>query len=138
VPFQWSVHRQECPEGTLKHYEYLAGDNTDPRIPFAEGLCNAVYGANSVVVYNQSFENSRLNDLARWLPKYGSPIEEIRAKFWDLMVVIRRHLYHHAFDCSFSLKSVLPALVPEMNYETLQVADGQEAGLAWIKSVDPT
>ena len=37
----------------------------------------------------------------------------------------------HAFGGSYSLKSVLPALVPEMTYEGMEVADGQAAGLAW-------
>jgi hypothetical protein len=32
---------------------------------------------------------------------------------------------------SYSLKKVLPALVPEMTYEGMEVADGQAAGLAW-------
>ena len=36
-----------------------------------------------------------------------------------------------AFDGPYSLKSVLPALVPEMSYEGMEVANGQEAGLAW-------
>jgi hypothetical protein len=35
------------------------------------------------------------------------------------------------FGGSYSLKSVLPALVPEMSYAGLEVADGQAAGLAW-------
>ena len=30
-----------------------------------------------------------------------------------------------------SLKSVLPALVPDMTYEGMAVADGVDAGLAW-------
>ena len=30
-----------------------------------------------------------------------------------------------------SLKAVLPALVPEMNYDNMLVANGQDAGLAW-------
>ena len=29
------------------------------------------------------------------------------------------------------MKAVLPALVPEMTYDGLQVANGQAAGLAW-------
>ena len=32
---------------------------------------------------------------------------------------------------AFSLKDVLPALVPEMTYEGMAVANGQDAGLAW-------
>jgi hypothetical protein len=38
---------------------------------------------------------------------------------------------HPAFGGSYSLKSVLPALVPEMTYDGMQVANGQDAGLAW-------
>ena len=41
------------------------------------------------------------------------------------------YVYHPAFGGSYSLKSVLPALVPEMTYEGMEVADGQSAGQAW-------
>jgi len=44
---------------------------------------------------------------------------------------MRNHVYHPAFAGSFSLKAVLPALVPEMTYEGMAVANGQDAGLAW-------
>ena len=36
-----------------------------------------------------------------------------------------------AFAGSYSLKAVLPALVPEMTYEGMEVTNGQDAGLAW-------
>jgi hypothetical protein len=39
--------------------------------------------------------------------------------------------YHPAFAGSYSLKVVLPALVPEMTYDDMAVANGQDAGLAW-------
>jgi hypothetical protein len=45
--------------------------------------------------------------------------------------VVRNHVYHPAFDGSFSLKAVLPALVPEMTYDGMEVPNGQAAGLAW-------
>jgi hypothetical protein len=45
--------------------------------------------------------------------------------------VISNQVYHPAFGGSFSLKAVLPALVPDMSYDGLEVADGHEAGLAW-------
>jgi hypothetical protein len=44
---------------------------------------------------------------------------------------MRKHVYHPAFGGSFSLKAVLPALVPDMTYEGMEVADGTGAGLAW-------
>ena len=42
----------------------------------------------------------------------------------DLAGVVRRHVYHPAFGGSFSLKDVLPALVPELTYDDLEVNDG--------------
>src|SRR5271156_6680615 len=137
IPFQWSVHRQEKPGGPLKHLGFLAENKSDPRLPFVESLCKALTGAGNIVVYNQSFESSRLDDLARWLPTYASDIKEIKAKIWDLLVVVRRNVYHPAFAGSFSLKFVLPAFVPEMTYETLEVAEGAAARLAWARFIDP-
>jgi hypothetical protein len=48
-----------------------------------------------------------------------------------LLPVVRNNVYHPAFAGSYSLKYVLPALVPEMSYADMEVADGQAAGLAW-------
>jgi hypothetical protein len=40
-------------------------------------------------------------------------------------------VYHPEFWGSFSIKSTLPALVPEMTYEGMEIAEGAQAGLAW-------
>jgi hypothetical protein len=48
-----------------------------------------------------------------------------------LLPVVRNHVYHPRFGGSFSLKYVLPALVPDMTYEGMEVADGTDSGLAW-------
>ena len=137
IPFQWSVHRQEKPGAPLKHYEFLAENDSDPRLPFVESLRKALAGAGNIVVYNKTFEDTRLKDLARWLPKHAPDVEVIRGRLWDLYDVVRRNVYHSAFAGSFSLKTVLPAFVPEMTYETLEVADGTAAGLAWERFLDP-
>ena len=137
LPFQWSVHRQERPGAAVEHYDFLAEDASDPRGPFLESLCRAVKAVGSIVVYNQGFEASRLDDLARWLPKRRSEIAVIKAKLWDLLPVIRRNVYHPAFGGSFSLKRVAAAILPDMNYDDLDVADGIQAVIAWGRFVDP-
>ena len=43
----------------------------------------------------------------------------------------RKHVYHPKFAGSYSIKNVLPALVPGMTYQGMEVADGTDAGLAW-------
>lgn len=137
IAFQWSVHRQEKPGAALNHLEFLAEDMSDPRAPFIESLCKAVAGAKSIVVYNKSFECSRLDDLARWLSNYKPAIEKIKGKMWDLLVIVCLHVYHPAFAGSFSLKYVLPAFLPEMAYDNLEVAEGTAAGLAWERLTAP-
>jgi hypothetical protein len=137
IPFQWSVHRQERSNAPLEHFEFLAEGISDPRAPFIKSLCEAVKGAGSIVVYNQVFESSRLDDLAQWLPEYRSEISEIKQKLWDLLDTLRQNVYHPAFEGSFSLKKVSRALLRDLSYQGLLVADGVQAGLAWMKFSDP-
>jgi len=131
LPFQWSVHVQRQPGAVLEHHEFLADDASDPRPAFISALCNTLGDRGSIVVYHQQFESQRLSDLASWLPEFSSRITKIQRRLWDLLPIIRNHVYYPAFGGSYSLKSVLPALVPEMKYEGMVVADGQSAGLAW-------
>ena len=132
LPFQWSVHVQRQPGGTPEHFEFLAMDSGDPRTSFISSLCEALGDSDgSIIVYNEQFESERLWELAGWLPEYTDRIRAIQRRLWDLLPVVRNHVYHPRFGGSFSLKTVLPALVPDMTYEGMEVPDGQAAGLAW-------
>jgi len=131
IPFQWSVHVQRQPGAAPEHLEFLAGDGSDPRQAFISALCDALGDRGSIVAYHQQFESQRLSDLASWLPEFSGRITKIQRRLWDLLPIVRDHVYHPAFGGSFSLKSVLPALVPSMTYDGMAVADGQAAGLAW-------
>lgn len=54
---------------------------------------------------------------------------------------MRNHVYHPEFRGSFSLKSVGPALVPELAYGDLEVADGMTAALLlerYLRGADET
>lgn len=131
LPFQWSVHIQREPGATPEHFKFLAADSSDPRTAFIASLCGALGDSGSIVVYNEQFESQRLWELAGWLPEYTQRIRGIQSRLWDLLPVVRNHVYHPAFGGSFSLKSTLPALVPAMTYEGMEVPNGQAAGLAW-------
>jgi len=131
LPFQWSVHVQTQPEVAPEHFEFLTMDNGDPRPAFISSLCEALGEQGHIIVYNEQFESQRLWELASWLPEYTQRIRDIQSRLWDLLPVVRKHVYHPAFGGSFSLKAVLPALVPEMTYEGMDVPNGQAAGLAW-------
>jgi predicted RecB family nuclease len=130
LPFQWSVHVQRQPGAEIEHSEFLATDANDPRREFISSLCHALGATGSIVVYS-SFESQRLSDVAAWLPEYAERIKVIQDRLFDLLPVVREHVYHPAFAGSYSIKSVLPALVPGMTYDGMEIADGQSAGLAW-------
>ncbi len=128
--FQYSIHLLREPGAEPEHYEFVAADANDPRPEFISSLCHVLGESGSIVVYS-SFESQRLSDLAAWLPEFAERIAAIQARLFDLLPVVRERTYHAAYAGSYSIKSVLPALVPEMTYDGMQVANGQDAGLAW-------
>lgn len=135
IPFQWSVHRQASPNAPLEYFDFLADDQHDPRRKFIDSLCKVLGRRGQIVVYNAGFESQRLGELSDWLPKYKERIVHIRERMWDLLPFVRKHVYHPEFRGSFSIKSVLPALVPDMTYDGMEVAHGGEAGLAWEQMI---
>jgi hypothetical protein len=59
-------------------------------------------------------------------------LKRIQCRLWDLLPMIRNHVYHPRFAGSYSLKSVLPALVPGITYAGMEVANGRTPG--WLGS----
>jgi len=133
IPLQWSVHVQRRLGAELEHYEFLADHPHDPRKDFLDSLLKILEDGSRdghIVVYHR-YEEGRLNDLARWLPTYAQRIEEVKGRLWDLHRVIKIHVKHAGFGGSYSLKSVLPVLVPHTTYEGMEIAGGLQASLAY-------
>jgi predicted RecB family nuclease len=130
LPFQWSVHVQRRPGAEPDHHEFLSEDRSDPRLRFISSLSDVLDERGSILVYS-SFESQRLADLAAWLPEFREWINAIQDRLFDLLSIVREYTYHPAYAGSYSIKSVLPALVPEMSYVGMEVSNGQDAGLAW-------
>ena len=136
VPFQFSLHIQEKRDGELKHVEFLHTDATDPRPDFIKSFIGNCGDIGSVIVYNQSFESGINNQLAEDFPEYSARIDNITQRMVDLLVPFRsRWLYHPDMKGSASLKSVLPAFVPELNYDNLAIGDGGAASRAYLSCI---
>jgi hypothetical protein len=135
IPVQWSDHVLH-EDGRIAHCEYLYGGQGDPRRPFVESLLEMLGGSGTIVVYS-NYEAMRLDDLAAWLPDMADEIARVQPRILDLHAVIRRHVYDQAFNGSFSLKSVLPALVPSLGYDDLTIQDGGVASLALLEVMAP-
>jgi hypothetical protein len=131
IPFQWSAHRVDEPWGEPRHCGFLAPAHGDPRREFAESLLRGVEGEGPVLVWSRPFEDGRLKELQEALPDLEEPLQALRKRLVDLLEIVRKHVYHPDFLGSFSIKSVLPALVPELSYDGLAVAKGDAASLAF-------
>jgi hypothetical protein len=132
VPFQFSVHRQENENADPEHQSFLAEVDCDPCPEFIEKLVDCLGSTGSILVYNLAFENSRLKELKKDYPQYSLQIENIQKRLVDLMVPFRqKHLYLPSMNGSYSIKAVLPALVPEMNYDGMVIGNGADASTSF-------
>jgi len=134
VPFQYSLHYLEREGAELRHCEYLAPAGVDPRKELIEKLMNELPDDACVVVYNKSFEKGTLSSLKRWFPEHKERIANIINNLRDLMILFdKKVVYYWQLNGSYSLKNVLPALVPEMSYEGMEVNDGEMAANAYFQ-----
>jgi hypothetical protein len=131
IPFQWSNHIQAA-HGDVAHEDFLHAEAADPRPAFLESLLDSVGTKGSICVYT-NFEQRILAELREALPKYARHLDRVIARLWDLHAVIRDAYYHPGFEASYSLKQVLPALLPAMAYEDLAIQDGDTASLAYAQ-----
>lgn len=126
VAAQFSCHTEHA-DGTLEHCEWLPEAPGDPRPEMARRVAAACAGARTVVAYYSAFEKARLEELACAVPDYAAALLDVVARLKDPLPVVRDHVYHPAFGGSFSLKAVLPALVPDLDYSDLVIREGETA-----------
>lgn len=135
IPFQWSNHRLSR-NGSLTHREYLCPEPGDPREELGTTLLEALGEKGTILIYT-NYEVGVIRDLAEHLPKYRDRLLATLDRMMDLHGLIQRNYYHPKFYGSFSLKSVLPALIPEMAYNNLAIQDGNEASCLYLKMINP-
>jgi len=134
IPFQWSDHILN-EDGTIEHREYLCNEDKDPREEFTMSLMDTLGRKGSIFTFT-SYEEGIIRDLAKEISAYRDQLHAFLLRIKDLHKIIRRHYYHPGFHGSFSLKSVLPAILPEMSYENLAIQEGQLASLEYLKMID--
>jgi hypothetical protein len=130
IPFQYSLHI--LANERLSHHEFLGEPDRDPRRAFIEKLLVDTGCCRTILVYNQAFEIARLQEIADNFPEFAEVIETIIARIVDLMAPFRNKDYYvKSMYGSHSIKYVLPALVPDLSYDGLAIADGETAMLAY-------
>ena len=137
IPFQYSLHYLITKEGELKHKDFLAIPNTDPRRLLAERLVKDIPKDVCVLAYNMMFEKMVIRMLASLYPDLSMHLMNIHDNMKDLMIPFKnRKYYTKEMRGSYSIKYVLPALFPdddELNYHNLDmIHNGSEAMNAYV------
>lgn len=147
IPFQWSCHtahaESQLTEEELTHSEFLETRPIDPRVGFAESLWEAVRDAESIVYYSP-FEPTRLKELKEEGIPYGAELYERITKVGvDLYEAVAKNAYLEGFEYSWSIKTVLPALIKQfmpdlaqqISYKNLEVQNGEVAVIQYMRMI---
>lgn len=132
IPFQFSLHYKMAPDAPLQHTEFLAEQGIDPRKSFIETILKHTRTPGTILVYDALMEKNMLNAMKNDFPEHAKEIDERLSRFLDLMIPFQEKLYYHpAMKNSFSIKNVLPALVPELNFQGMKISSGSIAMIAF-------
>jgi hypothetical protein len=108
------------------HSDYLADATQDCERVLAEALIRDLGDTGSIIVYS-TFEKTRISGMRDAFLDLAPALQRILDRLTDILPIIQDHVYHPEFRGSYSIKKVLPALIPALSYEDLEVADGDTA-----------
>jgi hypothetical protein len=137
VPFQYSLHLR-LPNGEVTHREFLDISGEDPRKALAEQLVTDCGTSGVIYAYNMGFEKAVIRRLAEIVPHLSEQLNLIHDRIDDLLPICRDCYYHPSQKGSWSIKAVLPAMVPSLRYDELEdVQSGGDAIEAYREAIDP-
>ncbi|MDD3128888.1 MAG: DUF2779 domain-containing protein [Candidatus Izemoplasmatales bacterium] len=156
--FQYSVHIEEIEDDlqdiSRNHFSFIANPNKDDREELLVTLLKILnQHESSIVVYNKTFEKTRLEELKLIFPQYENQIDRVISRLFDLLDVVKMNksfykklnfsdkdlesynLYSPDFGGSYSLKKVIK-LFNKNAYEDLLINDGVKAYKAYKKIIE--
>ena len=156
--FQYSVHIEE-EENELtsidkNHYSFIANSKKDEREKLLINLLSILNKTDStIVVYNKTFEKTRLEEFKKIFPKYQKEIDKVIDRLFDLLDIVKLNknfyqslrfksedlesynLYASELGGSYSLKKVIELFAPKV-YDSLIINDGVKAYRAYEKTIN--
>ncbi|MSR88387.1 MAG: DUF2779 domain-containing protein [Candidatus Margulisbacteria bacterium] len=134
IPFQFSLHIQSGPTAEPINYSFLASESEDPRRAFAESLIKLVPENGCIVTYDHHLESQAMRHLAVLFPDLSRALLKLVGQIRDLIIPFEKgYLYSPAMRGRYSIKTILPAFVPELSYENLVIKNGEMAALSFCK-----
>lgn len=152
--FQFSLHIEKEPNICDKekdHYEFLAYNHSDLREELIKKMIKYIdTDKGTVLVYNESFEKTRLKELSIIFPEYKDKLLKIRDMVFDLMNITKTksslyeslgydkeeakmfNYYDSSQSGSYSIKKFLP-LFSDLTYKGMEIGNGVEAMIAYAR-----
>jgi len=135
--FQYSLHKMETLNGDIRHTENLAITKDDPSKSLIKQLREDIGDTGTVFVWFKPFEMTRNKELAIIHPEYAAFLEDLNDRIYDLGDFINFGFYlHPEFKGSWSIKNVLPVMVPELKYDEMEIGKGDQAMMAWWELIN--
>lgn len=152
--FQYSIHIEHAPGVCNKdddHFGFISTTHEDRRRELIEHMLSVIKDdGGTVLVYNQSFEQTRLKEMAEIYPEFRTRLLDLVDRLFDLMVLLRGsqkifvplgfseeesktiNYYHNKLNGSFSIKKVLP-LFSDLDYKGMGIANGTDALVTYAR-----
>ena len=135
--FQYSLHKMETLDRGVTHAEHLSITKDDPSKSLVESLIREIGDSGTVFVWNKTFEVSCNKKLAVIHPDHADFFEKLNERIYDLGDFINYSMYIHPnFKGSWSIKNVLPVMVPELSYSDMEIGKGDQAMMAWWRLIN--
>jgi len=132
IVFQYSLHRMAEPGAQVTHAEFISIGVDDPVPALLEHLCAHIGESGTVIVWNKAFEMAMNREMAKLCPRHALFLEELNARIYDLGDMVNQGYYlHPGFKGSWSIKKVLPVMVPDLSYDRDAIDRGDQASVAW-------
>lgn len=139
IPFQYSLHSVDANAGRSHHGYLHTARGVDPVPDLLHRLSQDLAPTGSVIVWNEAFEKARNEEMAALHPAYAAFLHDVNARMIDLADAVKEGWWAHPrFNGSWSLKSVLPVVAPELAYDDLEIGNGNAASESWVRAmIDP-
>lgn len=132
-PFQYSLHILDVPDADVRHVEYLHEANTCAIPDLVKQLQTDIGDTGTILSWNMSYEKGCNDRMAKLYPDYADFLLSVNERIVDLDIPFKDLWFvDKDFFGSYSIKYVLPVLVPELSYKELEVSDGLKARRLWM------
>ncbi|MBK9671626.1 MAG: DUF2779 domain-containing protein [Bacteroidetes bacterium] len=125
LPFLYSIHSKSSPHSTCTHRYFLAETGVQPFESFIVQLIADTATEGDIIVFDATHEKRILSKAMNLFPERKNALQKIVNRMKDLSEPFqKKYFYCTPMKGSYSMKSLLPAIAPDLNFEQLEIKNG--------------